>query len=157
MGSNSYNIVTSKIRGYIPTAVTLTEEQQITPTWRATMGAVAIGITAEDSTGAITTATGTRQLVGLAAGTQDTDAVNVAQLKAVNDKVDANKISFVSINEKSRGENDNKDNDGATGDDGIAIGVLPRQRLLTQRLWVLKLKRPIIMPLPWGTLPMHPV
>lgn len=123
LGSNSYNIVTSKIRGYIPTSVTLTEAQQTTPTWRATMGAVAIGITAEDSTGAITTATGTRQIAGLAAGTQDTDAVNVAQLKAVNDKVDANKISFVSINEKSRGENDNKDNDGATGDDGIAIGV----------------------------------
>ena len=123
LGSNSYNIVTSKIRGYIPTSVTLTEEQQTTPTWRATMGAVAIGITAKDSTGAITTATGTRQIVGLAAGTQDTDAVNVAQLKAVNDKVDANKISFVSIKETSRGENDNKDNDGATGDDGIAIGV----------------------------------
>ena len=123
LGSNSYNIVTSKIRGYIPTSVTLTEEQQTTPTWRATMGAVAIGITAEDSDGAITTATGTRQIVGLAAGTQDTDAVNVAQLKALGSTVDANKISFVSINETSRGENDNKENDGATGKDAIAIGV----------------------------------
>jgi autotransporter adhesin len=59
----------------------------------------------------------------LAAGTQDTDAVNVAQLKALGSTVDANKISFVSINEKSRGQNDNKDNDGATGEDAIAIGV----------------------------------
>ena len=123
LGANSYNIVTSGIRGYIPTSVTLTEEQQTTPTWRATMGAVAIGITAEDSTGAITTATGTRQIAGLAAGTQDTDAVNVAQLKALNDKVDANKINYVSINTISSGDNDNKDNSGATGDDSVAIGV----------------------------------
>ena len=123
LGSNSYNIVTSNIRGYIPTSVTLTEEQQTTPTWRATMGAVAIGITAEDSTGAITTATGTRQIAGLAAGTQDTDAVNVAQLKAVNDKVDANKIKYVSIKQVSAGTADNENNDGATGDDATAIGV----------------------------------
>lgn len=123
LGSDSYNIVTSGMRGYIPTSVSLTEEEQTTPTWRATLGALAIGVSAVDSTGAVTTATQTRQIVGVAAGTQDTDAVNVAQLKALGSTVDANKISFVSINEKSRGDNDNKDNDGATGDDAIAIGV----------------------------------
>lgn len=145
LGSNSYNIVTSNIRGYIPTSVTLTEEQQTTPTWRATMGAVAIGITAEDSTGAITTATGTRQIAGLAAGTQDTDAVNVAQLKAVNDKVDANKIKYVSIKQVSAGTADNENNDGATGDDATAIGVLPRQRAPIRRLWGLNPKQPQLM------------
>lgn len=123
LGSDSYNIVTSGMRGYIPTSVSLTEEEQTTPTWRATLGALAIGVSAVDSTGAVTTATQTRQIVGVAAGTQDTDAVNVAQLKALGSTVDANKISFVSINEKSRGDNDNKDNDSATGDDAIAIGV----------------------------------
>lgn len=123
LGSDSYNIVTSGMRGYIPTSVSLTEEEQTTPTWRATLGALAIGVSVVDSTGAVTTATQTRQIVGVAAGTQDTDAVNVAQLKALGSTVDANKISFVSINEKSRGDNDNKDNDGATGDDAIAIGV----------------------------------
>ena len=123
LGSDSYNIVTSGMRGYIPTSVSLTEEEQTTPTWRATLGALAIGVSAVDSTGAVTTATQTRQIVGVAAGTQDTDAVNVAQLKALGSTVDANKISFVSIKEKSRGENDNKDNDGATGDDAIAIGA----------------------------------
>ncbi|GAA6390167.1 hypothetical protein I3700191H1_00520 [Megasphaera massiliensis] len=123
LGSKSYNIVPALMRGYVPTSVSLTEDEKTSPTWRSTLGAVAIGITAEDSTGAITTATGTRQIVGLAAGTQDTDAVNVAQLKALGSTVDANKISFVSINEKSRGQNDNKDNDGATGEDAIAIGV----------------------------------
>ena len=123
LGSNSYNIVTAGMRGYIPTSVSLTEEEQTSPTWRSTLGALAIGVSAEDASGAVTTATQTRQIVGVAAGTQDTDAVNVAQLKALGSTVDANKISFVSINEKSRGDNDNYDNDGATGDDGIAIGV----------------------------------
>ena len=51
------------------------------PAWQSTLGAVSIGVTEE---GAKTTATGTRQLTGLAAGTADTDAVNVAQLKAVS-------------------------------------------------------------------------
>mgnify|MGYP000393999109 FL=1 len=40
----------------------------------------------------------TRQITGVAAGSEDTDAVNVAQLKALNTKVDANKIEYVSIN-----------------------------------------------------------
>lgn len=94
LGSDSYNIVTSGMRGYIPTSVSLTEEEQTTPTWRATLGALAIGVSAVDSTGAVTTATQTRQIVGVAAGTQDTDAVNVAQLKALGSTVDANKISL---------------------------------------------------------------
>ena len=123
LGADSYNIVPANMRGYIPTSVTLTDDEQTSPTWRSTLGAVAIGVSAENADGAITTATQTRQIVGVAAGTQDTDAVNVAQLKALGSTVDANKISFVSINKKSLGENDNENNDGATGDDAIAIGV----------------------------------
>lgn len=44
------------------------------PTWKATQNAIAIG----DAKNGVT-----RQLTGLAAGSEDTDAVNVAQLKAV--------------------------------------------------------------------------
>ena len=123
LGSNSYNIVPALMRGYIPTSVTLTEAEKTSPTWRSTLGAIAVGVSAEDADGAITTATQTRQIVGVSAGTQDTDAVNVAQLKALGDTVDANKISFVSIKETSRGDNDNKENDGAIGSDAIAIGA----------------------------------
>ena len=43
------------------------------------LGALSVGVT--DASGA---ATSTRQIVGVAAGTADTDAVNVAQLKSVN-------------------------------------------------------------------------
>lgn len=123
LGSNSYNIVPALMRGYVPTSVSLTEDEKTSPTWRSTLGAVAIGVSAKDSDGAITTATQTRQIVGVAAGTQDTDAVNVAQLKAVNNKVDANKIKYVSIKQVSAGTADNENNDGATGSDAIAIGI----------------------------------
>ena len=61
----------------------------------------------------------TRQIINVAAGSEDTDAVNVAQLKALNTKVDANQIEYVSIKSS---ETENKLNDGATGDNSIAIG-----------------------------------
>ena len=123
LGSYSQSNVSAGMRGYIPTSVTLTEEEQTTPTWKSTLGAVSIGVPGTAADGAVTTATQTRQIVGVAAGTQDTDAVNVAQLKALGSTVDSNKISFVSVKQKSSGENDNENNDGATGDDATAIGV----------------------------------
>lgn len=61
----------------------------------------------------------TRQITNVAAGTEDTDAVNVAQLKALNTKVDDNKIKYVSIKSTEAG---NKDNLGASGTDSIAVG-----------------------------------
>ena len=75
-----------------------------TNSWKSTHAAVSIG----DGT------TVTRQLTGLAAGTQDTDAVNVAQLKN-------SQIHFFSVN--STGVTDgNYSNNGAQGADSIAIG-----------------------------------
>ena len=56
-------------------------------TWRSTLAAVSLG-EAEDGK-AETVAKQTRQITGLAAGTADTDAVNVAQLKRVSEMVDA--------------------------------------------------------------------
>ena len=57
----------------------LGERNLIIGTWKATAAAVSVG----DVSRGIT-----RQITGVAAGTQDTDAVNVAQLKAVNTKYD---------------------------------------------------------------------
>lgn len=52
------------------------------PTWLSTLGAVSVGGKEDDTDAEIgTAATATRQITGLAAGTADTDAVNVAQLK----------------------------------------------------------------------------
>ncbi|OBZ32929.1 hypothetical protein A0U42_08500 [Megasphaera sp. DISK 18] len=69
--------------------------------WVSGNGAVSVGNSADSMT---------RQIINVAAGSEDTDAVNVAQLKAVNTKVDDNKISYVSINTK---RDANKDNDQA--------------------------------------------
>ena len=88
-----------------------------TEVWKATKGAISIGNSEKKYT---------RQLTGLAAGTQDTDAVNVAQLKALNNKVEGNKIHYLSIgpdNEKNLAKDGNYNNDGADSHWGIAIGV----------------------------------
>ena len=56
------------------------------PTWVSTLGAVSVGGTAKDDDAEIgTAASATRQITGVAAGTADTDAVNVAQLKLIGE------------------------------------------------------------------------
>jgi len=63
------------------------------PTWTSTLAAVSIG--GDSSNAAIgQAATETRQLTGVAAGSADTDAVNVAQLKRVASSVDAVNLKF---------------------------------------------------------------
>ena len=69
----------------------------------------------------------TRQITGVAAGTKDTDAVNVAQLKVLNTKVDkvaANSgVHYLSVNSSETGEGSNYKNDGAKGVHAVAIGA----------------------------------
>ena len=86
-----------------------------TEVWKATKGAISIGNSKKKYT---------RQLTGLAAGTEDTDAVNVAQLKALNTKVDEGAIHYFSVNsdDKNTPDRTNWKNDGATGKNAIAIG-----------------------------------
>ena len=62
-------------------------------TWVSTLAAISVG--GDSSNAAIGQATtATRQLTGLAAGTADTDAVNVAQLKRVASSVNAVNLKF---------------------------------------------------------------
>ncbi|WP_418247618.1 ESPR-type extended signal peptide-containing protein [Dialister invisus] len=91
-----------------------------TGTWKATAAAVSVG-KAADPTGAAGSSAITRQITNVAAGTQDTDAVNVAQLKAVQTAADASKVHFFSVKGNSSDENYN--NDGAIGDRALAVGV----------------------------------
>ena len=56
----------------------------------ATHNAIAVGASATDSD----TATVTRQITGVAAGTYDTDAVNVAQLKAASTALTSGGLKF---------------------------------------------------------------
>lgn len=86
-------------------------------TWKSTAAAVSVGDASKNMT---------RQITNVAAGTQDTDAVNVAQLKAIssaiNTDITASKTHFYSVNstdEKAK----NYDNKGATGANALAAGV----------------------------------
>ena len=83
-------------------------------TWTSTAAAVSVGDTANNIT---------RQIVGVAAGKEDTDAVNVAQLKAVASKITSSAAThYYSVN--GSGPTDgNYNNDGATGTHALAAGV----------------------------------
>ena len=94
------------------------EKQQMTDAWQSGSGAVSVG-----KVGA------TRQITNVAAGSEDTDAVNVAQLKALDNKVtdklkDAGGVHYFSVNsdDKNAPDGTNYNNDGATGQDAVAIG-----------------------------------
>lgn len=68
----------------------------------------------------------TRQITNVAAGTQDTDAVNVAQLKAIsstmNTDIAASKTHFYSV-KSTDAKAKNYNNDGATAANALAAGV----------------------------------
>ena len=116
LGSNSVASVAKGVVGTVPTGTTVSDTDKASATWTSTLGAVSVGVIGSDGT-----ATATRQITGVAAGKQATDAVNVAQLNAVNTKVDANALHFVQINQGTSGTNYN--NDGAKGTtNSIAIG-----------------------------------
>ena len=72
IGSQSVSNTTAGVAGYDP--ATKQASKLTTHTWVSALGAVSVGDTDKQLT---------RQITGVAAGTQDTDAVNVAQLKAV--------------------------------------------------------------------------
>ena len=95
--------------GYDP--VTKKASTDTSSTWKSTAAAVSVGDASKHMT---------RQITNVAAGKEDTDAVNVAQLKKAQ-------IHYYSMNPKSdvaTGTDSNYNNDGATGDDAIAIGPL---------------------------------
>ncbi|MDY4727794.1 MAG: S-layer homology domain-containing protein [Megasphaera elsdenii] len=55
--------------------------QDVSPAWQSSWGAVSVGAGASRDENGRTIPQRTRQIINLAAGTEDTDAVNVAQLK----------------------------------------------------------------------------
>ena len=111
LGSGSVADRAKKVPGYDPATKAASTENG--KEWKSTLAAVSVG-----------NATGTRQITGVAAGSEDTDAVNVAQLRALNQKVDGDAIHYVSVTgvDKTHPADSNYFNDGAKGDGGIAIG-----------------------------------
>lgn len=84
LGADSIASVDKGVEGYDPAAGD--HANDTTGTWKATAAAVSVGKAADPTSAAVT-----RQITNVAAGTQDTDAVNVAQLKkAVAGAADGN-------------------------------------------------------------------
>ena len=79
LGSGSVANRTTNPDGYIPAGATADQEKAIKETSKGSLGVVSVGETSADGK----TVIASRQITGVAAGTQDSDAVNVAQLKAV--------------------------------------------------------------------------
>ncbi|WP_298705510.1 ESPR-type extended signal peptide-containing protein [uncultured Veillonella sp.] len=123
IGSNSVASVAAGVAGAAPTNTTVSDDDKKNATWTSTLGAVSVGYAeSKDEQGNIVPA-GTRQITNVAAGTQDTDAVNLAQLNKVADLINISStgsgVEYVSINSTADG---NKDNLGASADNAIAIG-----------------------------------
>ena len=100
---------------YALTSASNTDQNNIKATVRGELGAVSVG-----------TQNATRQIINVAAGTEDSDAVNVAQLKAVANQITASSSSSAThyYSVKGSGSTDgNYNNDGASGDKALAAGV----------------------------------
>ena len=115
LGSNS-----TAYRGYGTTGLDPRTGKAYTDTsdktWNSTYGALSIGNVDSDGT-----VNGTRQIIGVAAGTNDTDAVNVAQLKAA--MTQSGSIHDYSVNSTDTVNDTNYTNAGATGKNALAAGV----------------------------------
>ena len=101
--------------GYDP--ATKDASTDTTGTWKSTLAAVSVG----DSTDSANVKT--RQITNVAAGSADTDAVNVAQLKKVQTQLDSNSVHYFSTKSSQTSTGTNYANDGATGTDSIVIGI----------------------------------
>lgn len=80
LGSESKTSVDKNVLGKVYNGTTWVESANIASTWNATHAAVSVG----DGTNI------TRQITGVAAGSEDTDAVNLAQLKSVSVSLNVN-------------------------------------------------------------------
>ncbi|WP_455475107.1 YadA-like family protein [Bartonella sp. B30(2025)] len=90
IGSGSVSKVAAGVSGYHPMQKTSLNRDTDTEVWKSTAGAFSVG-SADNKV--------TRQIVGVAAGSADTDAVNVAQLKEVQ-KIASQGWSFT-VNKKN--------------------------------------------------------
>ena len=99
------------VSGYDPS--TKAASTDTSAAWRSTVSAASVG----DKTKGYT-----RQITNVAAGTQDIDAVNVAQLKKVQAAADAAKTHYYSVEDKGYHAG-NYNNDGAKGGMALAAGA----------------------------------
>jgi autotransporter adhesin len=118
IGRNSKSGADKNIQGFDP--LTGKASTESSATWNSTDEAVSFGRAEErDEKGNVTKAAITRQLNNVAAGTLDTDAVNVAQLKLATTKIN---MHYYSVHSTETGDGSNFANDGASGVNAMAAG-----------------------------------
>ena len=110
------------VSGYVPEGTTISDEEKSSATWTSTMGEASVGYTKDNGKEE------TRQVTHVAAGSQDTDAVNVAQLKAVNANVSADMQQLDQkfenrFNEQAHQFNNRIDNVEKDAQAGIAMAI----------------------------------
>lgn len=103
------------------------------PVWNSTLGPISVGSASHwDNATRTQTAQQTRQITNVAAGKDDTDAVNVAQLKQVVNLVNnsgggsgtgGSGVHDYSVKSVKPDTDTNYENKGATGDNALAAGV----------------------------------
>ena len=104
LGGSSSSTTEGRKMGYDPmTGKTRENLDKVSSVWKSSTGALSVGKSGY-----------TRQITNVAAGSEDTDAVNVAQLKALNTKVDKGASHYYSVNDMNH-HVDNFNNDGAKG------------------------------------------
>ncbi|MEE3453266.1 ESPR-type extended signal peptide-containing protein [Dialister sp.] len=117
--ANRTDYANEAIHPYVPVGA---DADSINAT-KATVGALSIGRSGVDGKEDVR-----RQITNVAAGSADTDAVNVAQLKALETKINAGSsggsdFHYYSVNSTNQAEGSNYKNDGAKGEDSLAAGV----------------------------------
>lgn len=124
LGTGSVASTAAGVFGYDPA----TGEASATDnaTWKSVKGAVSVG-----------NADATRQITGVAAGSEDTDAVNVAQLKALNKQVTEGAVHYFSVkaDDSANPVGTNWNNDGAKSTGSIAVGQKARTLELEVEPW----------------------
>ena len=131
LGSDSIASTEAGKTGYDAKGKTHAASDKDYATWVSTDAAVSVGRAEEkdEKTGEVTSKAITRQITNLAAGTQDTDAVNVAQLKAISNTVDASKTKYYSVRDMpyqlgTYAAYTNEKNDGAKEMGALAAGYM---------------------------------
>ena len=113
LGSESKTTKAAGEIGYNPATGRTNDYNKLTNNTKAALTSTRAAVSIGDDSASVT-----RQLTGLAAGTQDTDAVNVAQLKAVN-------LKFAGDSTQVTGSTDVRLNDGTfnVNGDGTLIST----------------------------------
>ena len=115
LGANSVADREMGVAGYDPSSGEAS--LNTSSVWKSMTGAVSVGNVSRSVT---------RQIIGVAAGSEDTDAVNVAQLKALRQDLQTDvangKTHYYSVRSSAQDADPNYNNDGAKGENALAAG-----------------------------------